>query len=69
MTDQQDRDRESEQTNETLYERNVDEEAQRRAQAAERLRDDPALTPPTSRRTQPQARSSRSYVTTRPSPR
>ncbi len=40
MTDQQDRDAESQQTEETKYEREIDEEARRRHEAAERLKRD-----------------------------
>jgi hypothetical protein len=45
MTDQQDRKSESEQTEETRYERVVDEEARRRHEAAERLKRDPLPEP------------------------
>lgn len=45
MTDQQDRQIESEQTEETLFERAVDEEARRRHEAAERLKRDPLPAP------------------------
>ena len=45
MTDQQDRKIESEQTDETRYERVVDEEARRRHEAAERLKRDPLPEP------------------------
>ncbi len=40
MTDQQDRDQESAQTEETKFEREVDDEARRRHEAAERLKHD-----------------------------
>ena len=41
MTDQADREVESEQTDETPYERERDEEAERRREAAESLKRDP----------------------------
>jgi hypothetical protein len=45
MTDQHDRDVESEQTEETSWERAVDEEARRRHEAAERRKRDPLPEP------------------------
>jgi hypothetical protein len=45
VTDQHDRNVESEQTDDTRYERVVDEEARRRHEAAERLKRDPLPEP------------------------
>ncbi|MGH2995749.1 MAG: hypothetical protein ACRDN6_00780 [Gaiellaceae bacterium] len=45
MTDQQDRQVESEESEQSRYERELDEDARRRHEAAERLKGDPLLAP------------------------
>jgi hypothetical protein len=45
MTDREDREQESQETDDTRYERELDDDAARRDAAAERLRDDPVPEP------------------------